>query len=563
MATYEQAMEALRRADAAGNVEDARRLAQMAAGLRQQGAMTLEQAGQRVEPMPQPGTMENIGAGFKQGVLDVGGTMTRGLDYAAEQALGYSPHERFVGQSVQEKSRNLDANFNQGYGDSWAASGGRIGGQLAATLPVTAAGGMALNAAGRAIPAAAPATQFLSGSGGLASRMANSAALGGTAATLAEGGTSDNVAKDAAIGAIIGAAVPGIGALGRAGGRRLADMLTGSATRRAQTQVAKEFAKQAPDTEALRRLGSEAFKKAEQAGVVIKPEALRGQVDDIASWAAKEGIDPTLHPGATAALRRIAEVADEPLSLERLQTLRRVVGSAAKSQVPDERRIARGMIDKLDDFVEGLTPDKISAGNIATAADDLVNARSLWSRMKKSEIIDTALERASRQQSGVENGVRIQFRQILNNPRLRRSFSKDELKLLDDVVKGDFTTNTLRRIGSLSFGSGIQRNSLNAMSGMLGGAGAGSMVGGLPGAMMGAAVPAVAYGAQRGAEALTTRNARLAQALIASGATSAPVAMNPEIGRLAAALAASGGGGNNVARYLAAPSALTFNETFK
>ena len=515
--------------------------------------------------IPEPGMMENIGAGFKQGVLDVGGAMTRGLDYVAEQALGFSPHERFVGQSVQDKSRNLDANFNRSYGDSWGATGGRIGGQLVATLPVTAAGGMAFNAAARAIPAAAPAAQFLSGSGGLASRMANSAILGGTSSALAEGGSSDNIGKDAAIGAIIGAAVPGVVAAGRATGRRLADALRGGATKRAQTQIAKEFVKLAPNTEALRRMGSEAFKKAEQAGVIIKPEAMRGQVDDIAGWAAREGIDPTLHPGATAALKRLVDVADEPLSLDRVQTLRRILGSAAKSQSPDERRIAYGMIERLDDFVGDLTPDKIEAGNLASAAEDLVNARNLWARMKKSELLDTAFEKASRQASGFENGIRIQFRQILNNPRLHRSFSKDELKLLDDVVKGDFTTNTLRRLGKLSGGTGAQSNMMNAMMGTGMGAGVGATMGGPVGAALGAgAVQGIGYGSQRAAEALTTRNARLAQALMASGATSMPVATNPQIGRLAAMLASGGSGrGENFSRYLAAPAALTFNETFK
>ena len=38
MATYEQAMEALRRADAEGNVEDARKIAEIAYKLRPEGA---------------------------------------------------------------------------------------------------------------------------------------------------------------------------------------------------------------------------------------------------------------------------------------------------------------------------------------------------------------------------------------------------------------------------------------------------------------------------------------------------------------------------------------------
>jgi hypothetical protein len=339
-----------------------------------------------------------------------------------------------------------------------------------------------------------------------------------------EGGVlnrAENAGTSALIAGAVGAAAPYVGNAVQKAGKSAAE-----------SKIAKAFLKDAPDTEALRRLGSDAFKRAEAAGVVVKPDAIGAQVDDIAAWAAKEGIDPTLHPGATAALKRLQDVVDDPQSLDKIQTLRRVLGSAAQSQSADERRIASGMISQLDDFVSSLTPEQTLAGNVGTVADDLTNARDFWSRMKKSEMIDNAFTKADMQASGVENGLRIQFRQLLNNAKTRRNFSPEEIAAMEKVVKGDFTTNTLRRLGKLSAGTGQQSNMLNTLTGTGLGAGVGAAVGGPVGAAIGAsAVQGLGYGSQKAAEALTRRQASLAQALMASGA-GGTVADNPQLGRL-------------------------------
>lgn len=511
-------------------------------GQAQQPMSLADLPNQTVLPIPERTTMQNIGGGFRQGVLDVGGALTRGGDYLAEQVLGFSPHERFVGQSVQEKSQNLNRNFEQDYGDSWGATGGRIGGQLAASLPATVGIGAGVQAAGRAVPALAPAAQFVSGTGGLGSRMTQGAVLGGTASGLATGGASEDILRDVAIGAGVGAALPVVGEAGRALGRKAGRAIQSATTGGAQRKAANEFIRNTPDTDALKRIAHDTYAKAEQLGVVVRPEPYRDAVSKIAAQAQRDGINPTLHPRATAALQEMQRAADNPMTLSELETVRRIVNAAARSVDPDERRVAYTLINGLDDFVGGLTPEQTLAGgqNAAAASEILSNARALWSRAKKSELMDWAFTRAANQPSGMENGLRIQFRQILNNKQLRRGFSPDEIQAMEKVVQGDFTTNTLRRIGKLSAGSGAQSNMLNAMMGTGLGAGVGGTVGGPVGAAIGAgSVAGLGYGAQRGAEALTTRNARLAQALMASGAADIPPA---EASRLAQLLMSIGPG---------------------
>jgi len=415
------------------------------------------------------------------------------------------------------------------YGDRYDAYLGRERqrlGQFRNDHPVAAIGSEVVGA----IPTAMLAPEIKAAQGaGLGTRMlvsgANAAGQGAVYGFNAGQDGPANRASNAALSAIlaggIGAASPYVG-----------DALTRAGKKAANSTIAKQFMKDVPDTEALRAMGHKTFQQASDAGITVKPDAMKQSVDDIAAWAAKEGIDPTLHPGATAALKRLQAVTDQPLTLDNVQTLRRVMGAAAQSQSADERRIASGMIDHLDRFVSDLTPDQTVNGSVGNAPKLLSDARNIWSRMKKSEIIDNAMTKADNQASGVENGIRIQFRSILNNNKLRRSFTPDEISAMNDVVQGNFTANTLRRLGRLSGGSGAQHNMLTSMGGSGLGAAAGGAIAGPVGAAIGAvSVPALGYGAQKGAEALTRRQASIAQALIASGGAGTNLT-EPQLGRL-------------------------------
>ena len=140
--------------------------------------------------------------------------------------------------------------------------------------------------------------------------------------------------------------------------------------------------------------------------------------------------------------------------------LRKQYGAAAKSLDADERRLASIAIEKLDDFVE--------AGDSATAGT-LREGRQLWARLRKSEVIERAMERAADAQSGLESGLRNEFRAlhkgIINGRKDMRGFSAAEKTAIRAVAQGTATTNTLRRLGALGGGLGTSRQSLNAVLG--------------------------------------------------------------------------------------------------
>jgi len=209
-----------------------------------------------------------------------------------------------------------------------------------------------------------------------------------------------------------------------------------------------------PSTQDIRNAASSAYKQAEQSGVVVKSDAVKSLGDQIAQDLDAKGIDPTLHPRSTAALNRIVN-SEGDLSFKRLDILRRVAKSAAASPDDDEARLGSTIISHIDDFIQNMQPSDVVSGNTQQAADAITKARSLWARQAKSDIIDTALERAKNRAetvggSGLENGIRIEFRRIAQNPNVLNQFGPAEQDAIKTVARGTKIANLTRTLGKLA-----------------------------------------------------------------------------------------------------------------
>jgi hypothetical protein len=146
----------------------------------------------------------------------------------------------------------------------------------------------------------------------------------------------------------------------------------------------------------------------------------------------------------------------QPLSLQELDTLRQVVKDAAASPKPAERRIGQLLVGRLDDYMGTLTTKDVLAGDAKTAVNAVREARGLWSRMRKGEIIDDLVDRASNAtganytQAGMETALRQQFRSLANNKSLMRTFTKEEQGAIRRVVRGGPLENVLRLAGKFA-----------------------------------------------------------------------------------------------------------------
>lgn len=241
MATYEELSAALIKADAAGNVEDAKALANAIRGL-----TPAPQAG---EGMPQERKMSmgeafmQVPAGIYRGFKDVTDTLARGGASAVDYLAGTKARS-----AVDEAAAQSAREYEKTYGESMLAGGGRLVGNIAATAPVGAIVAAPLRAAG----VAAPVVESIASSGfrtgiapttgaaravDLGIRGAGGAVTGGASAGLIN-------PEDAEMGALIGAAIPTVAAPVLKGVAKTLgfakDVITGRAAEVRAAQVVRE-----------------------------------------------------------------------------------------------------------------------------------------------------------------------------------------------------------------------------------------------------------------------------------------------------------------------------------
>jgi len=217
-------------------------------------------------------------------------------------------------------------------------------------------------------------------------------------------------------------------------------------------------------------------------------------------------------------------------SLHDLELLRRSLRNAAGNTLDkSSQALSARLIEKLDDAVDGLSAANIAAGNQTgrPVIDALKEAREVYRTGSKAQLVEDAMTKAQSQASGVENGLRIQFRRILDNPKLRRNFNKTEIDAIEQVAKGNFTTNALRWLGSFGLPIDQGRSALGSLMGGGVGASIGSAVGGPVGAAIGAPLlMGVGTAARMGANSATRNAASVAEALVKSGPSGAKTFQN-------------------------------------
>lgn len=265
----------------------------------------------------------------------------------------------------------------------------------------------------------------------------------------------------------------------------------------------------APTIEGLKTAARGVFKEIDDLGVTVNPGSTARLSGQLGQLVRKQGFNPTIHPKVNAALKEFDAVAGKPQTLSEVDVLRRVANAAARSTEPDEARLGNLMINKIDDFLDTAGRKELSGAtqNIGAKYRD---ARQLWRRAKKSEQIEEAFGKAQLQATGFENGIRTQFRSILNNKKARKGFTKEELDAMRQVVKGGTLENIAKMIGRFGFSEGQASNMLMGSLGVAGGA----AIGGPAGAV---AVPLIGQMSRSLAQKLTRKGAEGADLIVKAG----------------------------------------------
>lgn len=369
--------------------------------------------------------------------------------------------------------------------------GEQIGGAVAGTI----AGARTLGRMGIAMPASL--------AGKVAVGIPTGAAMGGTQKFLeGEGGPEkrlEGVPAASAVGGIAGMAAP---ILGKAVGAGI----------NALTKAAP------PTVEALKQFAQTAYKKADEAGLRLTQHGFARGLDEIGQ-AVIGPLNKTIHPKTYATLLEMYGWRGSTPTLSQVDQLRQIAGQAAMSGDRADARLARMVVDKIDDFMAKLGPNDVAAGNRKQAVEQITNARKLWQQTRKAETIQNMFEKAENnaRSSTYENALRIEFKNLANNPKRFNAFSPDEKRAILQVVRGTKTEKVLSYIGKAAPKGIISAGLSPAIGGALG-----SLVGGPAGAAIGAAaLPAVGAAAKQSAAAIARNSAKSVDELVRSGGEAA------------------------------------------
>lgn len=209
-------------------------------------------------------------------------------------------------------------------------------------------------------------------------------------------------------------------------------------------------------------------------------------------------------------------------SMYDLEVMRRSLSNAGQDVTkPANQALSGKLVDYLDDAVDAIPGGSqvTSSGATIDETKDALNlARETYRTGKKADIVEKALNAAKNQATGVENGLRVQFRKILDNPKTAKNFSEVEKQAMQDVVKGNFSTNAMRWLGTFGVPIDQARNFIGSLAGGGVGSTIGSYLGGPGGAAIGGiALPAIGTAAKYGAQQGTQNAASVAEALVKAG----------------------------------------------
>jgi hypothetical protein len=307
------------------------------------------------------------------------------------------------------------------------AYGAEIGG--AVQSPLFRGAGRLVDKGVNAVTRASPrAAQFMAGAG----RYVTGGLQGGTQGAIAGAGNAQNemggvptvrdVAKSTGImtagGAALGVATPAVAE----GGAKLVG------------RAVDAWKRPPPMTQPQIKAASQsAYRAAESAGVVVKPDAFKQFVDDLPGQL--DGYRPRIAPKAESVIAEMqADVAaGKPVTLELLDELRQVASGASKTMDRNEVRLISSIVEKLDDFIDSLTPQQLLQGDVRVAGKALKEARSLWRTNAKLRNIDDIIEIGENLND--PNWTKNQFRAIVRKPKLINQYTPQEKAIIKQLAR--------------------------------------------------------------------------------------------------------------------------------
>lgn len=225
----------------------------------------------------------------------------------------------------------------------------------------------------------------------------------------------------------------------------------------------------------LKAAATAGYDAAKNSGVEFQPSALTRFSSGVKADLNADGLNDVLAPKTFGVLDKIGVAPPgATVTTNDFRTLQRALGYAAKSTDPTERMAAGRAIKALNDHIENLPASDIARGTPLDAANvsaTIKEANANYAGYKRSEDFNFRGEKAQNNadaaNSGMnlENNLRSQVRQILNNKNLQRGYDADTLAAFKAFNSGSRSANVMRRVGNILGGGGGWSTLINGVIG--------------------------------------------------------------------------------------------------
>jgi len=208
---------------------------------------------------------------------------------------------------------------------------------------------------------------------------------------------------------------------------------------------------QALSSGALNKIATDRYDQLQASGVQLKTDEFVDSMNRIAKGLRQEGYTPTGYPKVTGAIQELTSTA-QPKDWTEIQALRKMIRSGQTSMDSEERRLASILLDEYDNYLMTVPKNSIASGDMKNTGELWSQARTSYSRMKKSEVFEdmlneAKLDRSKFTQSGEENSLAKQLRQLAKNDKRMRLFTKEEQAAIEQAAKGGTVQNMLKFFG--------------------------------------------------------------------------------------------------------------------
>lgn len=221
----------------------------------------------------------------------------------------------------------------------------------------------------------------------------------------------------------------------------------------------------APTPQELRREAQTAYARAENAGVTFDPSAVQTFGQNLPQTLRNADFNPLLHPRVAVALDEVAKkgapgaggAAAAPVQFEDLEQLRRFVRRIGVNTTdPDERRLIGVITREIDNFTLRPPENAVVGGDSAAASSAIREARSAWSRMRKSDEIEELVERARLSATGsggrMDEALRSEFAALARSIQAGRNpgFTSAEVANIERIARAEGSRGGTRILSQLA-----------------------------------------------------------------------------------------------------------------